>query len=195
MSFLNKTDELSTEAALQRMAENLEALSPPLDLSDSYKTPAGLSMSTERPLEFYKQLAEYLLERVVRHTSGDHGGIPSRCLNDTMKGLEIILRHDIKQLGSDDGPAQQLQFKRNIDFMFSIVSVELCDCLRAYNINVKGHLRERLALDSDGNVYFKEWIDEDDKTTFLNARWRAMKQLDARVSQAALSLPTGSRDS
>lgn len=195
MSFFSKIDELSKEVSLKQMAENIEACLPPLDLSESYKTPAGLSISTERPLEFYKQLAEYLLERVVRHTSGDHGGIPSQCFVDTMKGLETILRHDIKQLADDDSPAQQLQFKRNIDFMFNLVSSQLYDCPRAYNISVKGYLQERLALDSDGEAYFKEWIDEDDKTTFLNARWRAMKQLDARVSQAALSVPTSSRDS
>lgn len=117
------------------MAEYYEAHRPPLELSDSYKTPADLSISTERPLEFYKQLAEYLLERVVQHTSGNHGGIPRTCFVDTIRGLETILSHDIKQLADDDGPAQQLQFKRNIDFMFNLVSGQLYDCPRAYNIS------------------------------------------------------------
>ncbi|KAK6196559.1 hypothetical protein LQW54_011448 [Pestalotiopsis sp. IQ-011] len=180
MSLFNKTDELSREEALKEMAEYYEAHRPPLDLSDSYKTPAGLSISTERPLEFYKQLAEYLLERVLQHTSGNHGGIPRTCFVDTMRGLETILSHDIKQLADDDGPAQQLQFKRNIDFMFNLVSGQLYDCPRAYNISVKRHLGERLALDSDGKAYSKKWIDEDEKTTFLNARWRVLKELDTR---------------
>ncbi|KAI4592303.1 hypothetical protein KJ359_011362 [Pestalotiopsis sp. 9143b] len=176
MSLFNKTDELSKEEALKEMAEYYEAHRPPLELSDSYKTPADLSISTERPLEFYKQLAE-------------------TCFVDTIRGLETILSHDIKQLADDDSPAQQLQFKRNIDFMFNLVSGQLYDCPRAYNISVKGHLQERLALDSDGKASVKKWIDEDEMTTFLNARWRAMKELDARVNQATFGIPTASGDS